>query len=114
YPNHFFLSRILVRQEAVASSAIEGTYSTLDHLLEVEEEDPALQRQADAEAKQVQSYALKLERALDDVERNRHDAFSTGMIRDLQRAVVKDDPDYKLEPGKFRPPGSVVCIGAGH
>lgn len=28
-PKHFFLSRILVRQEALASSAIEGTYSTL-------------------------------------------------------------------------------------
>jgi Fic/DOC family N-terminal len=30
YPDHFLLSRVLVRQEAVTSSAIEGTYSTLD------------------------------------------------------------------------------------
>ena len=28
YPDHFLLSRVLVRQEAVTSSAIEGTYST--------------------------------------------------------------------------------------
>lgn len=113
YPDHFFLSRILVRQEAVASSAIEGTYSTLDHLLEVEEADPTDQKRADASARQVGSYAAALERALGDVERNRHDAFSVGLIRDLQREVVKDDPDYKIEPGMLRPPGHIVHIGGG-
>ena len=33
-PHHFALSRILVRQEAVNSSAMEGTHSTLDAVLE--------------------------------------------------------------------------------
>lgn len=116
-PSHFFLSRILVRQEAVASSAIEGTFSTLDHLLEVEEEDPHLQTQADTDAKQIRSYALALERALIDVERNRHDAFSVGMIRDLQREVMKDYPEYEKKhrqpPGKFRRNDSIVHIGGG-
>lgn len=116
--HHFFLSRILVRQEAVASSAIEGTFSTLDHLLEVEAEDPTLQKQADDDAKQVRSYALALERAIGDVERNRYDAFHLGMIRDLQREVMKDDPQYQrkyfnLKSGQFRPPGVIVYIGGG-
>jgi Fic family protein len=116
--HHFFLSRILVRQEAVASSAIEGTHSTLDHLLEVEAEDPAQQEQADAEAKQVRNYAIALERVLGDVERNRYDAFRTGLIRDLQREVMKDDPEYErrhhgLSPGQFRPAGTIVHIGGG-
>jgi Fic family protein len=116
--HHFFLSRILVRQEAVASSAIEGTYSTLDHLLEVEAEDPAVQKQADHDAKQVRSYALALERALGDVERNRYDALHVGMIRDLQREVMKDNPEYQkkylnLSPGQFRPLHVIVHIGGG-
>jgi cell filamentation protein, protein adenylyltransferase len=98
YPNHFLLSRVLVRQEAVTSSAIEGTCSTLDQLLEVEESDDG----ADAESRQVRSYASALERALSQIERNRYDGFSVGLIRDLQREVVKDDPDYAYEPGKIR------------
>ena len=98
----------------MASSAIEGTYSTLDHLLEVEASDPADQQRADAEAKQVRSYAVALERTVADVERNRYDAFSVGLIRDLQREVVKDDPEYTQEPGKLRPPGLHVFIGGGH
>ena len=114
YPDHFFLSRILVRQEAVASSAIEGTHSTLDHLLEVEEaEDPFATIRTDSDAKQVQSYALALERALGDVQRNKFDAFSVGMIRDLQREVVKDDPTYTHEPGALRKRGHFVYIGGG-
>jgi Fic family protein len=116
-PSHFFLSRILVRQEAVASSAIEGTFSTLDHLLEVEEDDPLLQQQADADAKQVKSYALALESALADFELNRLDAFYVGMIRNLQREVVKDDPNYEKKhrhkPGQFRKRGTIVFIGGG-
>lgn len=98
YPNHFLLSRVLVRQEAVTSSAIEGTYSTLDHLLEMEESDD----EEDAEGRQVRSYAWALERALGQIERNRYDGFSVGLIRDLQREVVKDDPDYRNEPGRIR------------
>ncbi len=115
--SHFFLSRILVRQEAVASSAIEGTYSTLDHLLEVEESEPTLQIQADADAQQVRSYALALEESLSNVERNRLDAFSVGMIRDLQREVMKDNITYSQNhrylPGQFRKKGTVVHIGRG-
>jgi Fic family protein len=33
----FAFSRVLVRKEAVSSSSIEGTHSTLDELLEAEE-----------------------------------------------------------------------------
>ena len=108
YPNHFLLSRVLVRQEAVTSSAIEGTHSTLDHLLEMEESED----EADADGRQVRSYAWALERAISQIERNRHDGFSVGLIRDLQREVVKDDPDYRYEPGKIR--DHVVWIGGTH
>jgi Fic family protein len=118
YPHHFLLSRVLVRQEAVTSSAIEGTYSTLDQLLEDEatfdplDPDGEVRRTA---TKQVKNYAEALEGALASVERNRYDALSVGLIRDLQRQVVKDDPDYKHTPGDVRGPAHVVWIGgSGH
>jgi Fic family protein len=100
----------LVRQEAVSSSAIEGTYSTLDHLLEAEGLDE--DEDNSPEVRQVRSYALALERALAQVERNRHDAFSVGLIRDLQREVIKDDPDFKDAPGEIRE--RVVWLGGMH
>jgi len=109
-PDHFLLSRILVRQEAVTSSAIEGTNSTLDALLE-SEADPEHDA-PDDDTEQVKSYALTLERHLGNVERNGHDAFSVALLRDLQRDVVKDDKSYKGTPGKIRQ--HVVYIGTGH
>ena len=115
-PDHFLLSRILVRQEAVMSSAIEGTHSTLDALLESEATDDPAGSPADpaddSETQQVKSYALTLERRIVEVERNRYDAFHVGLIRDLQREVVKDDKHYKYKPGEIRQ--HVVYIGGTH
>lgn len=116
YPNHLLLSRVLVREEAVTSSAIEGTHSTLDQILEDEATfDPAdtgdSEEHHKSERRQVKNYALVLERVLRDVERNRYDALSVGLIRDLQREVVKDDPSYKYLPGEVR--SNVVWIGGG-
>jgi Fic family protein len=109
-PDHFLLSRILVRQEAVTSSAIEGTHSTLDALLE-SEADPEDDGDDD-ETEQVKSYALTLERHIANVERNGYDAFSVALLRDLQRDVVKDDKKHKATPGEIRK--HVVYIGTGH
>jgi Fic family protein len=113
FPEHFLLSRILVRQEAIKSSAIEGTYSTLDQLLTVEvSNDPTAEEvEASSSDLQVKSYALALETALADVQRNKYDAFSIGLIRDMQREVVKDDPKYRFIPGEIRT--HVVHIGGG-
>jgi Fic family protein len=112
FPKHFLLSRILVRQEALKSSAIEGTHSTLDQLLTVEASNDLIEEgQVSSSDLQVKSYALALERALSDVQRNKYDAFSIGLIRDLQREVVKDDPKYRYFPGEIRT--HVVHIGGG-
>ncbi|WP_142849598.1 Fic family protein [Telmatospirillum sp. J64-1] len=101
----FMISRILTRREAVSSSSIEGTHSTLDELLMVEEGNEA----GTAEARQVRSYALALEEALEVVRPQAHGAFSLDLIRQLHRAVMADDPDYEDEPGRFR--DRVVWIG---
>lgn len=102
YPSHFLLSRVLVRQEAVASSDIEGTHSTLDALLEVEETDDEEATDAD---KQVRDYAIALEGALRDVELHWQDAFNIHTIESLHASLMRGDSKYRRkygEPGRFR------------
>ena len=96
YPYHFLLSRVLVRKEAVASSDIEGTHSTLDALLEAEETDEEGASEADI---LVKDYAIALETAIADVEANGHDAFSIHSIRELHRALMRNDKDYSKRHG---------------
>ena len=55
----FVVSRILARQEAVSSSAIEGASSTLDEVLAGEE---AQDEEARAEVRQVRKYATTVSR----------------------------------------------------
>ena len=115
-PNHFALTRILVRQEAVTSSAIEGTHSTLDAVLSADENEStneltAAKEDTDTATTQVRDYALALEKAIVTVSAEGRAAFSRPMIEGLHRAVMSGDPDYKDEPGSIR--DSVVWIGGG-
>jgi Fic family protein len=111
-PNHFALTRILVRQEAVNSSSIEGTHSTLDAVLELEEAEEESESDADTATAQVRDYALALERAMRDVQDSGRNAFTLELIEDLHRAVMKSDPGYKDVPGE--PRTRVVWIGGGN
>jgi Fic family protein len=106
-PHHFALSRILVRQEAVNSSSIDGTHSTLDAELEAEEADDS--SDTDPATAQVRDYALALERAMRVVSEHGRDAFTIDLVEDLHRAVMAGDPDYKDIPGE--PRTKVVWIG---
>ena len=106
----YLISRILPRREAVSSSSIEGTNSTLDELLSIEENDDS--EQGDA-AVQVRDYALALDDFLPRARAERHALFTVEFVQDLHRAVMKGDTDYKDVPGELRK--IVVWIGgAGH
>ncbi|MGO9459933.1 MAG: Fic family protein [Rhodomicrobium sp.] len=106
-PNHFLLSRILVRQEAINSSSIEGTHSTLDAVLEAEEAGE--EGNVDAETGLVRDYAVALEHTLALIERDRRQGFTLELIQDLHRNLMTGDPDYKDTPGELRT--RVVWIG---
>jgi len=106
-PNHFLLSRILVRQEAINSSSIEGTHSTLDAVLEAEEAGE--EGNADAGTGLVRDYAAALEHTLALIERDRRQGFTLELIQDLHRNLMTGDPDYKDTPGELRT--RVVWIG---
>jgi Fic family protein len=102
----YIVSRILTRQEAVSSSSIEGTQSTLDEILSIEETGDD---ESEAAARQVRNYALALDDLIPRARREGYHVFTTDLIKDLHRAVMKDDPDYRDEPGEFR--SRVVWIG---
>jgi len=106
-PSHFLLSRILVRQEAVNSSSIEGTHSTLDAVLEAEEagEDA----EVDSETGLVRDYAVALEHFLDLIATRKRNGFSLELIQALHRNIMARDPDYEDVPGEWRK--RVVWIG---
>lgn len=104
----YLISRILKRQEAVSSSSIEGTNSTLDELLAVEDAD----EDGRSEVRQVRDYAQLLDRLLPDATERGYRVFDLDLVRRLHAEVMKSDPDYKDEPGELR--DSVVWIGGGH
>jgi len=104
----YLISRILTRREAVASSAIEGTNSTLDELLAVEETQDGA---ATVAAIQVRDYATALDALLPRAQGIKHVLFTSELVADLHRAVMRGNSDYPDEPGALR--SSVVWIGGG-
>ncbi|KPF94420.1 cell filamentation protein Fic [Rhodopseudomonas sp. AAP120] len=102
----YIVSRVLTRREAVSSSSIEGTQSTLDELLSVEETGDEGSRE---EARQVRNYAVALDGFIPKAAADGYGIFTLDLIKDLHRAVMKDDPDYQDIPGELRT--RVVWIG---
>ncbi|MGX7703492.1 Fic family protein [Methylobacterium sp. Gmos1] len=107
-PDPYLISRILTRREAVSSSAIEGTHSTLDELLAVDDagEPDAMQRGA---VRQVRDYALSLDRLVPQALQQGPALFDLDLIRRLHADVMRADPDFADVPGEWR--RSVVWIG---
>ncbi|WP_046869115.1 Fic family protein [Microvirga massiliensis] len=101
----YLLSRILVRQEAVRSSALDGTHSTLEEVLAIEETDGG----GRPEARQALAYALVLEDLLPIARERGPDIFSLALLKRLHSAVMSGGPDDKNTPGALRP--MVVWIG---
>jgi Fic family protein len=90
----------------VSSSAIEGTNSTLDELLSVEETED--EKATDA-AKQVRDYALALDELVPQAQQQGDALFTSELVRELHRRVMQDDAEYEDVPGELRT--RVVWIG---
>lgn len=104
----YLISRVLVRREAVASSSIEGTNSTLDELLSAEETEDGVPT---SEAKQVRDYALALDKLVPEAQRRGPGIFDSELVCQLHQHVMRDAEDYKDVPGNLRQ--RVVWIGGG-
>ncbi len=108
-PDPWLVSRVLLRREAVSSSAIEGTNSTLDELLAVEEGISGDDEERYQAAIQVKDYARSLEVLLPEARRRGREIFDLDLIRQLHRSVMQGDHHYRDPPGEFRT--RVVWIG---
>jgi Fic family protein len=104
----YVVSRILTRQEAVSSSAIEGTHSTLDELLAAEETHD---QEARTSVKLVRGYALALQSYVQRAGKHGPPIFTEQLLRNIHRRVMRADPDYLDTPGLLR--ARTVWIG-GH
>jgi Fic family protein len=105
----FVVSRILTRREAVSSSAIENTNSTLDEILNVEEYEG--HEAVTTATAQVRDYARVLERLLPRATEEGPRIFNRALIQELHRGVMQSDPDHTEKPGELRT--TVVWIGGG-
>ena len=107
----WLVSRVLTRREAVSSSAIEGTNSTLDELLAVEESGDAVEGGDERKkaTEQVRSYALSLDTFVPMAREQGASVFTEPLVRDLHRAVMRGETDYRDIPGELR--RTVVWIG---
>lgn len=103
----YLVSRVLTRREAVSSSSIEGTNSTLDELLSAEETEDDT---TTAATRQVRDYALALDRLLPLARERGPDIFTLSLLRELHRTVMRGDERYDDEPGEIRT--RVVWIGS--
>jgi Fic family protein len=106
----WLVSRVLIRREAIASSAIEGTNSTLDELLSIEETGGGGgDNEAGRAAAQVRDYAMCLDAVIPEARRQGPSVFTEQLIGDLHRSVMKEDSAYSDTPGELRT--KVVWIG---
>lgn len=94
-PN-FFVS-MYVRREAVLSSQIEGTQSTLDDLLELELEAPP--RAPTSDAYEVANYVRAMNFGLARISSL---PLSLRLIREIHRELLRDGRGSKATPGEFR------------
>ena len=114
-PSLFHVSRVLVRDEATRSSAIEGTQSTLDELLDADAVLKDAERRGDVDGTRdelatVRAYAVALEDSLANPA-----PIGAATIQSLHRRAFARSEEYadgrKGEPGAWR--DRVVWIGGG-
>ncbi|WP_347359255.1 Fic family protein [Bdellovibrio sp.] len=102
---------LFVKREAVASSRMEGTWSTIDHVLTPGELYDLNDRSARAS---VLGYAHALENIFDMVASQGAEALNIDLIKDMHKQIMSGDPDYRGMPGLLRSeeePPRYVTIG---
>ena len=106
------VSYLYLRKEAVESSRIEGTMSTIDHILTPGELFEA--KETKSERASVRGYAHALETELARVPSKGLAIFTVDLVSRLHEATMKHDPKFKGIAGRLREPGKpgeIVWIG---
>ncbi|AGZ39351.1 Fic family protein [Actinoplanes friuliensis DSM 7358] len=104
-PNPGLLARPAIRREAVATSALEGTYAALDDVLEAD----FLERdQLTASVSEVVNYVEAAEMAFEWI---KDKPITVGMLEQLQKVLVRGTRGDSADAGRIR--STQVFIGAG-
>ncbi len=109
---HKAVSFLFSRREAVQSSALEGTFSTVDAVLTPGGIHDV--REGKSENASVRGYAHALETEHANAARVGVSVFSLPLVMRLHREITSKDPSFRGQPGGLREPGkpgSVVFIG---
>ena len=106
------VSYYFVRREAVESSRLEGTWSTIDQLLTPSTvADP----QGAPDGRQsVRGYAHAIEKHLARAAALKERVFTQETVRQIHKEIVAKDPRFRGLPGALRSagmPGAIVQIG---
>lgn len=96
-PDPDFFVSMYVRREAVLSSQIEGTQSTLEDLLELELESDQGNRLSDAF--EIANYVHAMNFGLERIQTL---PLSLRLIRDIHKELLRDGRGSKATPGEFR------------
>ncbi|MDG4763455.1 Fic/DOC family N-terminal domain-containing protein [Solwaraspora sp. WMMD406] len=95
-PNPMLLARPAIRREAVSTSAIEGTYATLDEVLEADLVDT---REISPAVAEVTNYVRAAELAYEWIKDR---PITIGMLRHLQKVLVTGTPGETADAGDVR------------
>ncbi len=103
------IAHLLARREAVSSSRMEGTWSTVDEVL-----SPAADDTARSATAAVRGYTNALTHGIGVVQRAGLAALTPALLCSLHEKVLQKDPAFKGIAGRLRAPGlpgDVVQIG---
>ncbi|MEG3618663.1 Fic family protein [Magnetovibrio sp. PR-2] len=105
---------LLAKREALSSSRMEGTWSTIDHVLTPSEAYDDDEGRSDNLA--VRGYATALYQALGIVEEYGAKSVNVDLVCLIHEMFMSKDPSFLHRAGELRAPdlaGSVVQIGGG-
>ncbi len=103
---------LITRQEAVASSRIEGTYSTIDEVFANPELDDEQEYTSDTLS--VIGYARAMEELIIKISKEKFSGINNELFKKIHRAIIALESRYDGIPGEYRTPGkpgSIVLIG---
>ena len=104
------MAYLLVHREAVSSSRMEGTWSTVDEVL-----TPAVDESERSATAAVRGYASAVMHGIQGVRSKGMAALTPELICDLHKGVMQKDPGFEAIAGRLREPGApgdVVQIGS--
>jgi Fic family protein len=106
------ISSLLARREALQSSRMKGTWSTIDAVLTPTEVWSDADRKSTHAS--VYGYAHALEKHFVQCSKNGVAPLNLSLVKSLHREIMQKDPEFRGVPGRIRQPddlSSVVFIG---